>query len=79
MNIENSILRWEAYSKMFLKIVDTLGKDIESDNVVSPIEAVFLCNLHALLISASYISEHALRNAKTTQQAIQKEVETEHE
>lgn len=79
MTIENSIQRWQAYSHMFQKLVDTFGNDIENDNVVSPIEAVFLCNLHALLFSALCISDHALRIAKATQQATQKEVETEHE
>lgn len=79
MTIENSIQRWQAYSKMFQKLVDTFGNDIENDNVVSPIEAVFMCNLHALLISALCISDHALRIAKATQQATQKEAETEHE
>lgn len=79
MTIENSIQRWQAYSKMFQKLVDTFGDDIENDNVVSPIEAVFMCNLHALLFSALGISAHALRIAKATQQANQKEVETEHE
>ena len=79
MTIENSIQRWQAYSQMFQKLVDTFGNDIENDNVVSPIEAVFMCNLHALLFSALCISDHALRIAKATQQAIQEEVETEHE
>lgn len=72
MTIENSIQRWQAYSHMFQKLVDTFGNDIENDNVVSPIEAVFMCNLHALLFSALCISDHALRIAKATQNDLQK-------
>ena len=78
MTIENSIQRWQAYSKMFQKLVDTFGNDIENDNVVSPIEAVFMCNLHAVLVSAMHISEYALNIARVTQETVQKG-EKEHE
>lgn len=77
MTIENSIQRWQAYSKMFQKLVDTFGDDIENDNTVSVFEHIFMCNLHALLISALCISEHALNLAQGIHQAILKEGEND--
>lgn len=79
MDINDSVHRWEAYTQLFQKLVDTFEDDVLNDNTVDVIETVFMCNLYSLLVAALNISEHALRIAKATQQAIQKEVETEHE
>ena len=79
MTIEDSVQRWQAYSQMFQKLVDTFCEDIENGNSFSALEHIFLCNLHAILVSAMNISEHALFITQATQQATQKEVETEHE
>lgn len=78
MTIDDSIQRWQAYSKMFQKLVETFEDDIENDNVISELETVFMCNLHAVLVSAMDISEYALNIARVTQETVQKG-EKEHE
>ena len=77
MTIEDSVQRWQAYSKMFQKLVETFEDDIENDNVISELETVFMCSLHAVLVSAMHISEHALNIAQGIHQAILKEGEND--
>lgn len=77
MDINDSVHRWEAYTQLFQKLVDTFEDDIRNDNAVDVLESVFMCNLHSLLVSALNISEHALGVAKFTKEKIQKEKEQE--
>lgn len=77
MDINDSVHRWEAYTQLFQKLVDTFEDDVLNDNTVDVIETVFMCNLYSLLVAALNISERALGVAKFTKEKIQKEKEQE--
>ena len=60
MTINDAVQRWQVYSNMIQELVDACENDIQNNNVGSTLEAICLCNLHAIIISAASISEQAL-------------------